>query len=68
MDADRDLEAAETYEDQIKYYPQDNLYNYIGVLYHNSGNYVKAVRYYKKAIDVDPNNFGHGLILVTICI
>lgn len=57
VEADRDLQAAETYEAQIKYYPQNDLYNYIGVLYHNSGNYAKAVRYFKMALDVDKNNY-----------
>lgn len=56
IEADRNLQAAETYEDQIKYYPQNDLYNYIGVQYHNSGNYTKAIRYFKKAIDADPEN------------
>ena len=32
------------------------MYNYLGVLYHNGGNYTKAIKYYKKAIKEDPSN------------
>ena len=52
---------------QFKYYPQDNLYNRLGVLFHNSGNITKAMACYKKAIsinDEDPwphSNLGHDL-------
>ena len=70
LDADQDYQAAEAYERQIKYYPDNGLYNYIGVLYHNSGNYAKAIRYFKKTLEVDPNNvwawsnLGHDLYII----
>lgn len=56
VDADKEFQAAETYEQQLKYYPQDNMYNYIGVLFHNSGNYGRAIKYFKKALEIDNNN------------
>lgn len=69
-DADKEFQAAETYEQMIKYYPQDNLYNLIGVLYHNSGNYTKAIRFFRKALTKSPNsstvlsNLGHDLYII----
>ncbi len=68
--ADRDLEAAETLEEQIHYYPQDDLYNYLGVLYHNSGNDYKAISCYEIALKINPenafahSNMGHDLYLI----
>lgn len=56
IDADKEFQAAETYEQQLKFYPQDNMYNYIGVLFHNSGNVGRAIKYFKKAIETDDNN------------
>lgn len=70
VDADRDMEAAETYEEQIRYYPDESLCNYIGVLYHNSGNDYKAIHYYEMALKYNPNdshahsNLGHSLYLI----
>ena len=69
MDADKQYQAAETIEQQLKYYPQDNLYNNIGVLYHNSGNYYKAIRFYEKALSYRKDawvlsNLGHDLYLI----
>ena len=56
LDADQNYQAAEACERQIKYYPDNGFYNYIGVLYHNSGNYTKAIRYFKKALEVNETN------------
>jgi molecular chaperone DnaK (HSP70) len=70
VDAGKEYQAAETCEEQIKYYPQDNLYNYIGVLYHNSGNYTKAIRFFEKAIEHDNtnvwalSNLGHDFYMI----
>lgn len=66
-DAEKEYREAEVLEMQLKYYPQDNLYNRLGVLFHNSGNITKAMACYKKAIsinDEDPwphSNLGHDL-------
>lgn len=70
IDADKEFQAAETYEQQIHYYPQNDVFNYIGVLFHNSGNYTKAIRYFEKALEINPeniyalSNLGHDLYLV----
>lgn len=69
LDADKQYQAAETIEQQLKYYPQDDLYNDIGVLYHNSGNYYKAIRFFEKALSINKNawvlsNLGHDLYLI----
>lgn len=68
LDANKQYQAAETIEQQLKYYPQDDLYNYIGVLYHNSGNYYKAIRFFEKALSYKKDayvlsNLGHDLYL-----
>lgn len=55
-DAEKNYNAAEVLEEELNYYPQSNRYNYLGVLYHNGGNYTKAIKFYKKAIKEDPNN------------
>ncbi len=68
--ADKDYQAAETLEEEIRLYPQSSMYNYIGVLYHNGGNYNKAINSYKKAIEYDKNspwpysNLGHDYYLI----
>lgn len=70
VDADQEHMAAETLEEEIKYYPNDNMYNYQGVLYHNSSNYHKAIQSFKKAIAANPNNahahsnLGHDYYLI----
>lgn len=53
VDADKDFQAAEILEEEIRYYPQSDMYNYLGVLYHNGGNYNKAIYFLKKAIEND---------------
>lgn len=62
--------AAETLEDSIQYYPNQSLYNRIGVLYHNSGNYNKAIKFFKEALKVNADNstvlsnLGYDLYLI----
>lgn len=56
QDADLDFKAAELQEEQHKYYPDKVSYNSIGVNYHNSGNYNKAIRSFKKALAVGENH------------
>ncbi|MDE5873663.1 MAG: Hsp70 family protein, partial [Lachnospiraceae bacterium] len=48
--------AAETLEEKITYYPDSSLYNRIGVLFHNSGNYNRAIAYFRMAMKEEPNN------------
>lgn len=66
-DADREYEAAEILEEKLSHYPKSCNYNYIGVLYHNSGNNNRAVRFYKMALKETPDNafansnLGHSL-------
>jgi len=52
-DIEHEHRAAEVLEMELKYYPQENMYNKLGVLYGNSGNLNKAIQYYKKAISYD---------------
>lgn len=62
--------AAETLEEALQYYPNGALYNRIGVLFHNGSYYNRAITYFRKAIDEDPNdavvlcNLGHDLYLI----
>lgn len=69
-DNDQEFMAAETLEERLSYYPDKSLYNRIGVLYHNSGNYNRAIAFLKKAYAVNPNdaivnsNLGHDLYLI----
>lgn len=69
-DAEREYREAEVLEMQLKYYPQDNMYNRLGVLFSDSGNRTKAMAYYRKAIEVnseDPwphSNLGYDLYLI----
>lgn len=66
-DGEKEYRAAEVLEMQLKYYPQENMYNRLGVLYHNCGNQTKAMACYRKAISVDDenpwphSNLGHEL-------
>lgn len=60
-DAGQEYMAAETLEEQLNYYPDENQYNYLGVLYHNSGNYYKAIQAFNKAISSnDKNAYAHS--------
>ena len=52
-DVEYEYRAAEVLEMELKYYPQENMYNKLGVLYGNSGNLNKAMYYYRKAIAFD---------------
>lgn len=54
-EADDDYSAAETLAEELKYYPNEELYNLAGVLYHNGGNRKKSIPFYKKAIEYNPN-------------
>lgn len=70
VDADKEYKAAEVLEEELNLYPQSDMYNYLGVLYHNSGNYNKGIFFFKKAIDEDSqnvsaySNLGHDYYLV----
>lgn len=63
-DADNDFRAAETLELQLELYPSPGEYNSLGVLYHNSGNYQKAIPFFERAVEYSPNsvypNFNMG--------
>lgn len=67
---DQEFLAAETLEEMIMYYPHLTPYNRIGVLFHNSGNYNRAIAYFRKAVKETPenatahNNLGHDLYLI----
>lgn len=50
------LMAAETMEELMGYYPSANRYNVTGVYYHNSGNYERAVEWFRRAAENEPNN------------
>lgn len=57
LKAGNDFRAAETLEQMNEMYQTPNEYNQIGVLYHNSGNYEKAVDFYERALANNPNDF-----------
>lgn len=69
-DNDQAFMAAETLEERIQYYPDSSFYNRIGVLFHNSGNYNRAIVYSQKALKENPNNanilnnLGYDLYLI----
>lgn len=48
------FKAAETYELQNELYPEEGVYNNIGVLYGNAGDTDKAIEFYEKALELDP--------------
>lgn len=48
--------AAETYELQVELYPNVSSYNQIGVLYANAGVKEKAIEFYERALDANPND------------
>ena len=56
-DAGNDFRAAETLEQQNEIYPNPSDYNLIGVYYHNSGNRHKAVEFFERAIEHNPNDY-----------
>ncbi len=67
--ADKDFMAAELLEEKKKYYPNtDN--NLIGVFYHNSGNYNKAIKFFLKELEINEkqavvhSNLGHTLHII----
>lgn len=70
QDNDQEFLAAETLEEKIRYYPDSSEYNRIGVLYHNSGNYNRAIKFYEMALKDCPDdptvmcNLGHNLYLI----
>lgn len=67
--AGQNLMAAETTEELMNYYPSAVDYNSLGVLYHNSGDYKKAVEWLRRAAKQRPAdstvlaNLGHDLML-----
>lgn len=67
VDARNDFKAAETLEQQNELYPNPEDYNLIGVYYHNSGNKNKAIEFFERALDYNPEaywpnfNLGHTL-------
>ena len=69
-DNDQEFLAAETLEEKIQLYPDRSLYNRIGVLFHNSGNYNRAIAYFRLALKENPNNatvlnnLGHDLYII----
>lgn len=56
-DAGNDFKAAETLEQQNEIYPNPGDYNLIGVYYHNSGNKDKAIDFFERALDHNPNDY-----------
>lgn len=56
-DAGNDFKAAETLELQNEIYPNPEEYNLIGVYYHNSGNRDKAIDFFERALDHNPNDY-----------
>lgn len=56
-DAGNDFKAAETLEQQNEIYPNPEEYNLIGVYYHNSGNRDKAIDFFERALDHNPNDY-----------
>ncbi|WP_298073349.1 Hsp70 family protein [uncultured Bacteroides sp.] len=56
-DAGNDFKAAETLEQQNEIYPNPEDYNLIGVYYYNSGNKNKAIDFFERALDHNPNDY-----------
>lgn len=65
--AGNSFRAAETYELQTELYPNPDNFNSIGVYYSNAGVKDKAIDFYERAIEANPNNqyanfnLGHSL-------
>lgn len=51
-----DFMAAEIYEHQVELYPNTRAYNAIGVLYANAGVKDKAIEFYERALEANPND------------
>lgn len=70
LEAEKHYQAAEILEEELRYYPQSDMYNTLGVLYHNGGNYNKAIYFYKKAIEKGKlstwpySNLGHDYFII----
>lgn len=56
-DVGNDFKAAETLEQQNEIYPNPEDYNLIGVYYHNSGNKDKAIDFFERALEHNPNDY-----------
>lgn len=56
-DADNNFKAAETLEQQNELYPNPQNFNSIGVLYSNAGVGNKAIEFYERALDYNPNDY-----------
>jgi len=54
--AGHSFKAAETLEQRLELYPDPSSYNNLGVLYHNSGVYDKAISFFEKGIKYNPNS------------
>jgi len=54
--AGQTFKAAETYELQNELYPEADTFNSIGVLYNNAGVTDKAIEFYEKALEENPNH------------
>lgn len=69
-DNGQEFMAAETLEEKIQYYPDSSIYNRIGVLFHNSSNFNRAIAYKRMALKENPNdatvlnNLGNDLYLI----
>lgn len=55
-DNNQEFYAAETLEEKLLYYPEKSSFNRIGVLFHNSGNYNRAIAYFRMALKKNSNN------------
>lgn len=68
--AGNNFKAAETYDMQYSMYPDSCNLNNIAVLYHNAGNYDKAIEFFKLDLEQSPNNhivlsnLGHTYFLI----
>lgn len=66
-DNNQELMAAETLEEMLELYDDKTYFNRIGVLYHNSDNYNRAIKFFLKALEETPenptvlSNLGHDL-------
>lgn len=54
--AGQTFKAAETYELQNELYPEADSYNSIGVMYNNAGAIDKAIEFYERALEENPNH------------